>query len=602
MLHTCEILSGQMSPAKRFHLLLPFALLLSPRPLRSSGKGLDEFFERFSTEWVRASPWLATTTQFLPRAEQDRLDRLLPAQTAARVKADTALARKGLAELRKLDWKQGTPTQRTSARMMQWNFEDTVQWAPHTFTGYVFNQFWGIPNSLVDFLTNSHIIRNARDADNYVARLHAAGPYLEECIRDARARARRGIVPPKFIVADTIAQIARLTEIDPGQNILVTSLAERMDKITTIGTEQKAALRESARKAVAEIVNPVLRKGAATLEEQLKTATDDAGFWKLPDGAAAYASFLRSATSTNYTPDQVHTIGLEQVARLEKRMDSVLRQLGYQDGTVNERYRRAMQETGYAASPDVRTQILADYDKIIRDAEQRAGEFFDLRPKAKVVVQRVPEFRERNTGGAYYVPPAQDGTTTGIFFVPLPGPAFGRLDMRSRSYHEAVPGHHFQFALEQEATSLPRFRRARVFGFVPAYAEGWGLYVEALALESGWYDDDLPGLLGALERQLFRARRLVVDTGIHAKKWTRQQAIEYGISQAEVDRYIVMPGQACSYMIGQLKILELRDKARRELGERFSIKEFHNVVLQTGSVPLEVLADVVGDYIAAKGR
>jgi uncharacterized protein (DUF885 family) len=217
-----------------------------------------------------------------------------------------------------------------------------------------------------------------------------------------------------------------------------------------------------------------------------------------------------------------------------------------------------------------------------------------------VVVRRIPEYQERNAA-ANYSQPARDGSRPGTFNVPLVGPKFPRLGMRTLAYHEAIPGHHFQIALQQEDKDLPRFRSDRILREgMTAFAEGWGLYAEALALENGWYEGDLPSRLGALQAQLFRARRLVVDTGLHTKAWTRQQAIDYGISVAEVERYVAAPGQACAYMIGQLKILELRDKARRELGDKFSIKEFHNVVLRSGTVPLEVLESIVKDYIASR--
>ena len=234
----------------------------------------------------------------------------------------------------------------------------------------------------------------------------------------------------------------------------------------------------------------------------------------------------------------------------------------------------------------------------MRDAEQRAALIFDLRPKAPCEVRREPPFTEKSAA-AHYTLPARDGTRPGIFWAPLPGPKFSITGMRTLVYHEAVTGHHFQLALQLEMPGLPRFRQDRIFGFISAHGEGWALYTEQLAAENGWYDGDPKGLLGQLNAELFRARRLVVDTGLHAKHWTRQQAIDYGIAASEVERYVVWPGQACSYKIGMLKILELRAKAQKGLGQKFSIKEFHNVVLRTGSVPLSVLEQAVDSYIRA---
>jgi uncharacterized protein (DUF885 family) len=233
----------------------------------------------------------------------------------------------------------------------------------------------------------------------------------------------------------------------------------------------------------------------------------------------------------------------------------------------------------------------------VRDAERRCETLFDLRPKAPVKVQPVPTFSE-NDIAANYNPPAQDGSRPGIIQYPRRPNQMSKFGLRTLAYHEGVPGHHFQLALQTENKDLPRFMQLSAFGFISAAGEGWALYAERLATESGWYEGDVEGRLGQLSDELFRARRLVVDTGIHAMRWTRQQAIDYGVEPSEIDRYIVWPGQACSYMVGQLKILELREKAQTALGSRFSIREFHNVVLGSGSVPLQVLERQVDTYIA----
>ena len=458
----------------------------------------------------------------------------------------------------------------------------------------------GMPGVLVKYLTDIHPARTPRDVENYLGRLSQVATRVDEMIVEARARALRGIVPPRFILTATIDQIERIAAPEPGSNVLVESYGQRIAKVPSISEDDRRKFRAAATKVVADSVVPALRRVIALLEEQRKTATDDAGFSRLPEGADAYAWRLHNSTSTALTADQIHRTGLEQVARIEGQMDALLRQLGYNEGSVKDRFQKAQDDHSYPDRPDVRASILADYEKIIRDAEQRSGALFDLRPKALVVVHRIPEYAERNAAANYSLP-ARDGSRPGVFNVPLVGPKFSRLGMRTLAYHEAVPGHHFQLALQQEDKDLPRFRSDGIIcEGMAAFTEGWGLYAEALAIESGWYDNDLPSKLGALNVQLFRARRLVVDTGLHTKGWTRQQAIDYGIAVSEVERYVVMPGQACAYMIGQLKILELRDKARRELGEKFSLKEFHNVVLRTGAVPLEVLEEVVNEYIQAK--
>ena len=324
------------------------------------------------------------------------------------------------------------------------------------------------------------------------------------------------------------------------------------------------------------------------LAEQAPRATDAAGVWQLPRGDAFYRRMLANYTTTAMTPDEIHAVGLREVARLEAEMDPLLRQLGFTSGSLNQRYEQLESSIQPKGPGDPRPQILAENLKWVRDAETRAGRLFDLRPKAAVEVRRVPAFSEK-TATAYYNDPAPDGSRPGVFWLPLPGPTFELLGMRSLAYHESVPGHHFQLGLQQESTDLPRFRRAGILGDNTAYTEGWGLYAERLADEDGWYANDPKGRLGYLHNMLWRARRLVVDTGIHAMKWTRQQAIDYGIKAQEVERYVVYPGQACAYMIGQLKLVELREKVRAKRGDKFSIKEFHNAVLKAGNLPLSAL-------------
>jgi uncharacterized protein (DUF885 family) len=287
------------------------------------------------------------------------------------------------------------------------------------------------------------------------------------------------------------------------------------------------------------------------------------------------------------------------VKRIEAEMEALLKPLGYTTGTVEARIQKLQADHVYANAPDVRDKILADYAEIIRVANERSAADFELVPRAKCIVQRIPAYQESNSAANYQTPPA-DGSRPGIFRVPLPGPVFSKVGMRTLAYHEAIPGHHFQLALQVENKALPRFRQSSTFGTLSAFAEGWGLYAERLASDLGWYKGDPVSDLGRLNGELFRARRLVTDTGLHTKNWTREQAIAYGMPKSEVDRYVVMPGQACSYKIGQLKILELRDRARAALGPRFTLKEFHNQVLSNGSIPLALLERVVNGWLAAK--
>ena len=461
---------------------------------------------------------------------------------------------------------------------------------------FIFQQYSGLQLQLVNFLDQTHPIRNRRDIENYLARLELVAGQMNEGIAQAKERAARGIVPPRFILTATIKQFDRFLAAAPHQNILVASLEERAAKIRDLPTFELTNFLAIAEKTMSLSIIPAFRTAQVLLQEHLLRSTDDAGLWRFPDGDQAYSQALHRFTTTDYSATQIHQLGLVEVARIENQMDGLFRQVGYNKGSIKERMRQLDADSQPPSQPDPRPAILAKYAEILRDAEQRAALIFDLRPKASVVVKREPSFTEENAA-AHYSVPAPDGSRPGVFWVPLPGPTFRISEMRTLLYHEAVPGHHFQIALQSEMADLPRFRRDRVFGSIPAHGEGWALYAEQLAAECGWYEGDPKGHLGQLNAELFRARRLVVDTGLHAMHWSRQQAVDYGTPVSEVERYVVSPGQACSYKIGQLRILELRSRYQRAQSNSFSLKEFHNIILRTGTVPLGVLEQVVEAHL-----
>ncbi len=578
-------------------------LVLAFAPVRAATAtgDFDQFVETFAADWMRANPASATASQYFDGDEQDTLDRQLTAADidAAARQLRVERAQAGLARLKTFAPAALTPSQRVSHAVLTWRLQDALQVNEFTDHRFVFEQFDGLQVGLINFLSQSHPIRHARDVENYVVRLSQVARLIDDGIAEAKARADRGIIPPKFILKSTIDGLDRFLAPEPGENVLVASLMERAAGVTTLTPDARSAAVATATNLVHEEIRPAFERIRRLLAAQMETATDDAGLWRLPRGGAAYAAALRTNTTTDLTPEQVHELGRQEVARIENKMDGLLRQLGYTEGTVLARYQKLDADAQPPAEPDPRPAMIARFDEILRDAEKRAASVFDLRPKAPVVVKREPLFTEKSAA-AHYSFPAPDGTRPGVFWVPLPGPVFRMLYMRTLTYHEGVPGHHFQVALQQELPEIPRFRQRRVFGLESAFAEGWGLYAEQLAVELGWYEGDLRGQLGQLDGELFRARRLVVDTGLHAMKWTRQQAIDYGIAASEVERYVVMPGQACSYKIGQLKLLEVRAKAQRALGAKFSLKEFHNVVLRTGAVPLEILETVIDAWIASE--
>ena len=576
-------------------MILAVAALAAPEP------SIDEFFERFTREWVRADPEQASQMQMFAGEEQDRLDRELTPVTRAFDAARRDQARRGLAELKRFDRSSLTASQRVSASVLQWQLETMLKGEPFAEHRYTFEQMFGLQTRLPEGLSTMPI-RNQKDAGNYLARLAQVALRIDEGIGRAREREQKGVAPPKAILEVTIAQMKRLVEPEPAKTVWVTTFTERLSKVPGLSAASREDLLATAAGTVGNSIHPAYRRAMALLESQLPNASETVGFSRLSNGAAAYDHRLLVNTTTKLTADQIHRIGLEEVARIEKEIDRLLDHLGEPVGPGEERLKqaRARQPGVLGDEPGAREKVIARYGDVIRDAERRSALLFDLRPKAPVEMRRVPLFREANAP-AYYTIPAPDGSRPGIFWVPLLGPTF--TVSRSLTYHEAVPGHHFQLALQQESNELPKFRRFGAFGGGSAFVEGWGLYAERLAREQGWYKDDPWGELNSLtSSDLFRARRLVVDTGLHAKGWTIEQGVAYGIRRAEVERYVTVPGQACSYKIGELKIVEFREKAKRELGAAFDLKEFHNTVLRGGAMPLDVLAVVVDDFIASRKR
>ena len=571
-------------------------LALAAAPLAAApAPDIDRFFQDFLEQWVRANPEMATSMRLFTGDVQDQLDSQLSDISDAAAHARISQARAGLADLNKFDRKQLTAAQRFSADMLEYQLKDVIAEEPFLNYRFPLDQFRGVQVRFPGLMTDLHPLKTRRDAENYLSRLRAGGPKIDQALRLMQDRAKQGVRLPGFVSVETVNQMKRFTTPPPEQNILVASFAERLAKIDALDARQRAAMVASAGKLVADDIYPAYRRAMDGLATANATATNDAGLWRLPKGADAYAYYLRSFTTTDLTPDQIHRLGLQEVTRIEAEMDGLFQKLGYREGNTLERFRKLQDDNLYPDTPDVRTKVLEDYARIIRENNERSLEAFDHRPKAACIVQRIPEFQEANAAANYSGPPP-DGSRPGIFRVPLVGPRFPKPGMRTLASHEAIPGHHFQIASQVEMTSLPRFRRQNPFGSMSAYTEGWGLYAERLASELGWYKDDAMSDLGRLNGELFRARRLVTDTGLHAMHWTREQAIAYGIPKSETDRYVVMPGQACSYKIGQLKILELREESKKVMGSRFSLKAYHDIVLGNGQVPLTLLARTVREW------
>lgn len=559
------------------------------------------FFDQFTDRWIEADPNQAVSTGYFTGAKQDALSRELTPQTREHELARNALAREGLAGLARLQLGQATASQQRAAQVMTWQLESSLALEPWMdFVFHPLQQMDGSNVSLPNALTVVHPLISARDAENYVARLAQLDDRLNEATEESAARAARGSVLPDYILRTTIAQMERFIGLEPADNLLVATLDEKTAQLTDFGPGQREQLILQARQIVSQEVYPAWKAAIAELTRQLPLSTSDAGLYRFRDGPEIYQQLLRYYTTTDLTPDEIHETGLREVARLEAEMDDLFIKLGMAEGTILERVDQLHARTAYTNDEAGRTALSEDIRLWLEDALQRSRGLFDRMPQSQVISQPFPEFRWETAAASYTAPPL-DGSRPGVFQFPLRENEMTGYKKRSLVYHESVPGHHLQLALNKENAEQPRFMQIRAFGSIPAITEGWALYAERLAAESGWYDGDIEGYLGYLNAMLFRARRLVVDTGLHAKGWTRQQAIDYGISPSEVDRYTVRPGQACSYMIGQLKIVELREKARTALGDRFSIREYHNVVLDAGIVPLTLLERIVDEYIASAG-
>jgi uncharacterized protein (DUF885 family) len=575
----------------------------SPQPATASSPSasapsIRDFFDSFTDEWVRANPDLAVRTRYFGGDEQSRLEQRLTPWSRAYQLETIARARDGLARLEAFDFERLAPADRVAAELMQWLLAVVVEQEPFLDYSFPLQQFDGANVALPNEFTVSQTLATAQDAANYVRRLEEFDDRMHEATAEAARGRQAGILPPAFILRSTIEQMERFVSMPPAANVLVATLATKGASIADLPTERRAELTEQATRVVETQIYPAWRAGIDELKFQLPLATEDAGLARFENGAAHYAYQLKRFTTTSLSASEIHAIGLREVARIEAEMDELLRQVGFADGSINERVKQLEARLSYPVTDEGRSRIMTDIRAMLSDAEARTAALFDRRPRLPVIAQPYPEFRWDNAAASYQAPPL-DGSRPATFQMPLRPDELTQFGLRSLVYHETVPGHHLQVGLLNENTELPRFARVRAFGTISASSEGWALYAERLAAEDGWYEGDIEGRIGQLDSALFRARRLVVDTGLHAMHWTRQQAIDYGIDPSEVERYVVRPGQACAYMLGQLKIVELRERARAALGASFSIREFHNVVLGAGVVPLPVLEAAVERYIAA---
>lgn len=565
---------------------------------------INFFFNRVVYELVKDSPETLTSLHFLEgfgiKGHQSQLDDASPEST------DELFAK--VKEYREmlLSYDDLSEDEQLSKDIMLYLMDYAIELEPYRYHNYPVNQLFGAQSNFPSFMDAQHQVHDARDAEDYIARLHAVKRKFSQIKEGLVIREENGIIPPRFVIDRVLAEMNEFVDKPIEENILYTSLQDKLAK-TDLSSDEQTRLLEQAKLAIADSVHPAYQSFIDYFAALGDKATSDDGMWKLPQGEQAYRAALKLFTTTDYTPEEIHQTGLSEVERIQQEMLTILAEQGYdtEQGFTAVMSQLADEQRFYYADSDTgREQILSDYQTIIDEINKGLDEAFRVRPKATVAVKRIPEFKEKTSPGAYYQQPAIDGSRPGIFYANLYDiKATPKYGMRTLAYHEAVPGHHFQVTIQQELEGVPLFRKFAPF---TAYTEGWALYAEQLAWELGFQNNPFDNI-GRLQAELFRAVRLVVDTGIHAKKWTREEAIEYMLNNtgmaksdvvSEIERYIVMPGQATSYKVGMIKILELREKAKTQLGDKFDLRDFHDVVLKNGAVPLAILERIVDRYIA----
>jgi uncharacterized protein (DUF885 family) len=521
--------------------------------------------------------------------------------------------KKTLSELQKFNVAALDHSTLLSYQLFKKKLEDEIadfEWRHH---GYVTTQFFGFHSDLPAFMMNFHQVENEDDLQAYVARLRELKRVIVEQISNIEAQEKKGILPPKFIYPYVL---------ESSKNILAGKPFDKSEKLSPLYSDfvKKAqGLKLSpktfakydaeAQEALIKQVRPAYLDFIAFFQKQQKRAKTDHGVWKLPRGHEYYKTLVKRHTTTDFTPEQIHQMGLDNVKRLQNEMRDLLKQMNYK-GSLQSFFEKIRKEDQYyfANTPEGGEAYVQLAKKYYSDIQPLLPQYFRLMPKAGFEIRAVEKFREQSAGIAFYQGPSEDGKRPGVYYVNLRNMRdLPKHETQVILYHEGAPGHHFQIALAQEQKDLPKFRR---YSGYTAYSEGWGLYTERLTGEMGLFKD-LDSQFGKLSLELLRASRLVLDTGIHAKKWSRDQALSWmkknvpgslDDQKSEIERYFVYPGQATGYMVGMLKIIELRENAKKTLGDKFDIRDFHDVVLGNGALPLTELENLVSQYVQKKSN
>jgi uncharacterized protein (DUF885 family) len=580
----------------------------TPEEIAAESQRVNEFFDRTFDENVSRSP--ETAAQLGLKIDYDKWDE----RSDARQTEELARSLQNLATLKRdFDPKKLDRQTQLSWRLFEQQVQRRAEGFPYRHHNYPVNQMFGVQTQVPTFLMNVHRVDNVQDADAYIARVNGVPRLMDQVIHGLELRAERGIIAPKFVyplVLDACRRLLTGAPFDESgtDNPLLADFTRKVANLKETDDATRERLLNDARQALQNSFRPAYERLISYLQELEKRAPAEGGAWQFPDGSAFYNMALRRTTTTSLSAAEIHEIGLKETARLHNEMREIMKKVKFKGDL--QAFFKFMRDEPKFRLPDTeegKQEYLRRSVEIIDAMRGRLDELFLTKPKAELEVRAVEKFREKSAGKAFYQRPAPDGSRPGYYYVNLSDMAATPVySLEALAYHEGIPGHHMQIAIAQELEGIPKFRRMGE-GYT-AYSEGWGLYTELIPKEMGFYSDPYSDF-GRLAMELWRAARLVVDTGLHEKRWTRQQAIDWLIkntpdapsaSQDAINRYIVMPGQATAYKIGMIKILELRENAKKQLGDKFDIREFHDVVLTNGPVPLDVLEALVAEWVKSK--
>jgi len=569
--------------------------------------GLNNYVNKVTLQLTFDSPQLLTQLGFIDNTPLDFHSGKLDNETKAHEDAVLARLRKARAGLDKYGPDGLSGQEIITWKTTAWFLDDLIRQGEFEHNGYRVNQISGVTVNTPQFLTDVHVIKNERSVERYLSRLAEFGRVLRETKVRVEDDRTAGVIPPDFVIDQSLVGMRAFIAAGAAKNPLVTTLPAKLEKIESLTAAERQAYVKRAEELVASEVIPGYQAMITLFEDMRPQSSHDAGIWRIPAGDRIYAAALQSSTTTNLSADAIHELGVSEVERIEQEMVAILDAQGIQGATLAERIEKLSADPAqnFPNTDSGRAEMIAYLHQINDRIMAAAPKFFLTIPPQPLEIVRVPEYSQDSSPGGYYNPPALDGSRPGRFYINQKNTADNpKWTLPTLMIHEGAPGHHFQLSAQQMIKGVPMLRKVLPFS---AFAEGWALYAERVAkIDMGFYDTDPLGDLGRLQAEMFRAVRLVVDTGMHAKHWSREQSIEYmvaktGMTEAEVtreiERYVVWPGQATSYKVGQLAMLRMRDEAQKALGSRFDLRAFHEVILMNGSMPLAVLEDVVQGWI-----